>query len=160
MELQRERNILIATIRRYVGKFITKLIIERSGHSLYELTDDFIYKSDTVGIIIVPKGFKTDLASVPRLPFIYLFFGGLGDKEAVIHDYLYTKPHATGTGIVVDRVTADKVFRGARYSCDRIDLDQYEKITFINLLKNSWAYVGAWCMWIGVRCFGWLYWID
>lgn len=141
-----------------MGKFLTKLRIEKVDHNLYELTDDFIYKSDTVGIIIVPKGFKTDFASVQRLPFIYWFFGGLGDEESVIHDFLYTKPHETGTGAIISRSIADKIFRGARYSCDRIDLDQYEKVTPMNLIKNSWAYIGAWCMWIGVRVGGWRHW--
>lgn len=165
MALPSAQNTSIDTISHFVGKFLTKLRLEKVNHSLYELTDDFIYRSDTVGIIIVPKGFKTDLASVPRIPFIYWIFGGLAPEEAVIHDYLYTSPHQTGTVnagtvIILNRATADKVFRGARYSCDRIDLDQYEKVTLMNLLRNSWAYIGAWCMWAGVRCFGWSHWVD
>jgi hypothetical protein len=39
--------------------------------------------------IIIPADFKTDLASVPRLPVIYWLLGGRGHKAAVIHDWLY-----------------------------------------------------------------------
>ena len=34
-------------------------------------------------------GFVTDFASVPRLPFIYMFLGGRGKRPAVIHDKGY-----------------------------------------------------------------------
>ena len=42
-------------------------------------------------VIHVPHGFVTNFASVPRLPFTYLFFGGKGNRAAVIHDFLYFK---------------------------------------------------------------------
>jgi hypothetical protein len=38
----------------------------------------------------VPKGFVTDFASVPRLPFAYMLFGDTAHRAAVIHDYLYS----------------------------------------------------------------------
>lgn len=42
-------------------------------------------------VIHVPHGFVTNFASVPRLPFAYLLFGGKGNRPAVVHDYLYAK---------------------------------------------------------------------
>ena len=39
--------------------------------------------------IVIPEGFETDLASVPRVPFIYMFWGSKAHREAVLHDYLY-----------------------------------------------------------------------
>ena len=35
--------------------------------------------------------FETDLASVPRIPFIYEAWGNRAHREAVLHDYLYRK---------------------------------------------------------------------
>jgi hypothetical protein len=55
--------------------------------------------------VTVPKGFLTDFASVPRLPFAYWFTGGLGDRAAVLHDYLYA--------LKVPRAWADAAFHAA-----------------------------------------------
>ena len=38
--------------------------------------------------ITVPKGFVTDLDSVPRIPFIYALAKGRARVSAIIHDYL------------------------------------------------------------------------
>lgn len=40
-------------------------------------------------LIIVPAGYRTDLASVPRIPLAYLLFGGRARRAALLHDYLY-----------------------------------------------------------------------
>lgn len=145
-----------------MGRFITglqaKRLPDKHGRKQWELTDWLIYESSTVGLIAVPPGYVTDFASVPRLPIVYWIFGGIGDKEGVMHDFLYTIPHTTGTGKVVDRATADKVLRGARYGCDRIDLSEYESVTPIAILNNTWAYIGAWCFWAAVRVGGWRHW--
>lgn len=54
-------------------------------------------------VITVPAGFRTDLASVPRLPVVYWLCGGRANKPAVVHDFLYTE------GVVARRI-ADAVF--------------------------------------------------
>jgi len=145
-----------------MGRFITELNAKRlpdmHGRKQWELTDWLIYDSKNIGLIAVPPGYITDFASVPRLPIVYLIFGGFGDKEGVLHDFLYTKPHTTGTGQVVDRAMADKVLRGARYGCDRIELSEYESVTILSVLNNAWAYIGAWCFWAAVRVGGWRHW--
>lgn len=56
--------------------------------------------------ITVPQGFETDFASVPRLPFMYWFFGGTAHKAAVLHDYLYSVG-----GTEEDRLYADQVLK-------------------------------------------------
>ena len=43
-------------------------------------------------VIHVPHGFLTNFASVPRLPFAYLLFGGKGNRAAAVHDFLYEPP--------------------------------------------------------------------
>jgi hypothetical protein len=41
-------------------------------------------------LIIIPEGFETDLASVPRLPFFYILLGNKGKWAAILHDWLYS----------------------------------------------------------------------
>ena len=56
--------------------------------------------------IIVPKGFRTDGASIPLVlrPFFERY--GKNTEAAVIHDYLYSKFNDTG----INRELADKIF--------------------------------------------------
>lgn len=42
-----------------------------------------------LGTVTVPKGFRTDFASIPRLPFVFLLLGGYGVVAGIVHDYLY-----------------------------------------------------------------------
>lgn len=145
-----------------MGRYHTKLVTKNIGGGFHELVEPFVYESRTVGFVVVPTGFRTNFASVPRLPLIYLLFGGIGDEEAVIHDWLYTPPHQTHThcGITVSRSTADSVFRGARYAVAYRPLSEYESVNLWNIANNIWAYFGAWCMWAGVRLFGWRHWRE
>ncbi|MFN7155093.1 MAG: DUF1353 domain-containing protein [Acidovorax sp.] len=75
----------------------------------WELVDHFTVRVEEPGkpteIITVPRGFTTDLASVPRLPGAYLVFGGKARRSAILHDYLYTERR--------DRTWADAVFFAA-----------------------------------------------
>lgn len=143
-----------------MGRYINKLKTENIGGGKHRVIEDFIYYSNTVGYIIVPAGFETNFASVPRLPFVYLLFGGVGDEEAVLHDFLYTPPHTPGTchQKIVTRSEADLMFRGARYQADYCALLDYEDVRPMRILGNAWAYIGSWCMWAGVRLFGWRHW--
>jgi hypothetical protein len=111
--------------------FLTELVTRRppgTDDRKAVLVQPFVFKSDTAGVITVPAGFVTDYASVPRLPFAYLLFGGVADEAAVIHDFLYS----SGT---VSRKIADAVFREAMQACD----------------VAGWR---RWPMWLGVRMFG------
>lgn len=93
----------------------------------------FVYYSVVLGAFVtVPAGFHTDLASVPRLPVVYLLVGGRGDEAAVIHDFLYTEQPCT-------RKQADDVF--------------YEALLTMGVPR--WQ---AWMMWCGVRAGGASHW--
>lgn len=60
---------------------------EHGGSGRWKLTEPLTYYSDRFGFVIVPEGFETDLASVPRFAY-YGLFGNTAHKAAVIHDYL------------------------------------------------------------------------
>lgn len=64
------------------------------------------HRGEYIGLIIVPAGFETDLASVPRLPVAWLLAGGVGNAASVVHDYLCRHQLFSSS-------TADKVFAEA-----------------------------------------------
>lgn len=81
-----------------------KLVPLKSGKQ-WELLEDYYYEVNGY-IIKVPKGFITDLASVPRI--FWSIFPPFGDytAAAIVHDYLYSKENNTG----INRTLADKIF--------------------------------------------------
>ena len=82
-----------------MGKFLTELDARLiKDDQIWKLDSPLEYQSDLLGLIVVPEGFETDLASVPRVPLIYMLWGGKAHREGVIHDYLYridSKPLAS-----------------------------------------------------------------
>lgn len=95
------------------GRFITQLSIEAADDGdtgQWVLTKPLEYASDIAkAVIIVPTGFRTDFASTPRLPVVYLVAGNVGTNAAVIHDYLYSGESRPR----VSRELADSIFREA-----------------------------------------------
>ena len=132
-----------------MGKFKTKLRVEKESERCWRLLEPLVYESDTIGTIIVDAGFETNFASVPRLPLMFWAFGGVGDEAATLHDWLYRKDHTQSTGHerVIDRETADKVLRGVIIEC--LTKDGTSKLK-ANLI--------AWAMWAGVRIGGASHW--
>ena len=107
---------------------VLELRVRRDGG--YELLSSFGYHSNVAGrAFIVPAGFITDLASIPRI-FRWAFTGhGKSREPAVIHDWLYFIKH--------DRKEADAVF----------------------LEALGYAGMGWWArraMWLAVRTGGWV----
>jgi len=95
---------------------------------LWILWSPLVYESvELQTTITVPKGFITDLASVPRIPFLYLHWGGRAHREAVIHDYLYRKDSIPQ----VSFARANAVFREA-------------------MEARGKAWLLRWTMWAGV----------
>jgi hypothetical protein len=117
-----------------VSKFLTPLVAEKDG-KVWTVMQPLIYMSDVANkVFIVPEGFVTDLASVPRLPLMFLLAGGSAEEAAVVHDRLY----ATGE---LPRALADKVFKEAA-------LVSGEPAWRVNL------------MFAGIRLGGWMAWND
>lgn len=78
--------------------FVTRLVLEAADDpedKLWVVREDFRVSVD-FELFIVPEGYITDLASVPRVPLAYWLAGGRARKAAVFHDYLYSikKPKA------------------------------------------------------------------
>jgi hypothetical protein len=94
---------------------------------VFELVTAFVYKD-----IVIPVGFQTDLASVPRVPLAYLLCGNTASIPAIVHDYLYRK---------------DAVPCLERKQCDQIFLEAMEE-TGEGWLRRK-------IMYRIVRLFGW-----
>jgi hypothetical protein len=90
-----------------MSKFLTNLdvrLISDRHSGKWVLLSPLVYSSKVAGReFVVPTGFGTDFASVPRVPIIFDLMGDTAHSAAVIHDYLYS----TGE---VGRDIADSVF--------------------------------------------------
>lgn len=117
-----------------MSKFLTPLVAEKDG-KVWTVMQPLIYLSDVAQrVFVVPEGFVSDLASVPRLPLMFLLAGGTADQAAVVHDRLYF----TGE---LPREKADAVFKEAA-------LVSGEPAWRVNL------------MYAGIRLGGWMAWND
>jgi hypothetical protein len=101
-----------------MGKFLTDLVVKQSvkddgenvaeGRGFWTLVQPLIYVADSGHKFTVPVGFKTDFASIPRIPLVFEALGDRANLAACLHDFLYTPPHAG-----VARETADGLLREA-----------------------------------------------
>ena len=74
-----------------ITSIFAKKVGTRRGRAIWELCERLIYWINDEIPVIVPKGFQTDFASVPRVPLAYLFCGDTCHEAATVHDYLYRK---------------------------------------------------------------------
>lgn len=115
--------------------FRTRLVLEpdESGRTAL-LVLPLYYESAIVGSLIVPEGFRTDGASVPRLFWNLIPPWGRYGAAAVVHDYLYRKQEFA-------RATADAVLLEAMEACG------------VGFLTRKTIYSA-------VRLFGWAAWRE
>lgn len=87
-------------------RFLSPLRMETIGDRRWLLIDDLIFRSEKYrGIVIAPRGFQTDLASIPRLAWTLVPKVGKWDGPSVIHDAGYSNALVTEHG---DRIFAVK----------------------------------------------------
>lgn len=110
-----------------------------------QLTSEFRYFSKLLGYeIVVPAGFITDYASVPKLPLVFLCFGDTAKLPAVIHDWIY-QTH------MVSREMADKIFLEAMGTLDYIPEWKHQPM-YLAVRGFGWR---AWGKWKDrAECFG------
>jgi hypothetical protein len=85
------------------------------------------YPSGDEEWLIVPAGFTTDGASVPRIPGAYMLFGGRARKAATLHDYAYSRRR--------NRSWADAVFLAAM---------EHEENSFVRGFMYAGVRLGGW----------------
>ena len=119
------------------SEFFRPLLLSQVSERDWRVEVDFLYFSESLNRkISVAQHFITDLASVPRLPFVYWICAGVCARGATIHDWIYRD----GADVhLVTRKQADKVFKE------------------VMLLLGYWRW-RAWLMYFGLRLFGWASW--
>ena len=111
-----------------IVRFLTELRLTVLMDNRFRLTHDLWVSLNNSETIKIPEGFETDLASVPRLPIVYVTLGNRGHKAAVLHDWLYATNY-------FDRATCDYYFYHA-------------------LRESGIGYIQAQAMYLGVRLGG------
>ena len=108
--------------------FLTELVLlDLPKPDFWAVGADLIWQDKTERIT-VPKGFRTDLASIPVALRSFLDRNGVSRRPAVLHDFLYGSH-------VVTRRQADGLLRRA-------------------LIAEGESPFGAWIYWAGVRVGG------
>lgn len=105
------------------------LDVRKVGDRVWKLLAPVIYRGD-YGRYVVPAGYVTDFASVPRLLWILFPQSGRWDAAAVVHDWLITNGLLGEVDITSAHVDAE--FRGA--------------LKAVNV-----GFIRRWLMWAGVR---------
>lgn len=119
----------------FVGALQLEEIQESDDFKLLKPID---YLSNSADILVrVPAGFRTDLASIPRLLRPFFNRNGKSKKAAVIHDYLY------------DDEEVDAINRG-------LNQEQCDGLFYEALLECGVGKVAAYMYWLGVRLGGFL----
>ena len=91
-----------------LSKLKTSLIDDK----YWEVFEDYVYET-SIGTVVVPNGFKTDYASVPKIFRNIINTYGKHGKAAVVHDWLYSK----NCNIDITRAEADKIFLEIMKEC-------------------------------------------
>ena len=118
--------------------FVTDLHIElKPGREkVWVLTKRLIYRSPLLDRwILIPAGFETDLSSVPRIPFVFWFWGGRAHREGVLHDYLFRKD----SDPVVSFSMANRVFLEAMKSRGKPMYVRYPMYSGV-VVGGYWSY--------------------
>lgn len=127
-----------------MSAFLDRLRLEqvdwRAGRPVWLTAALLRYQSDRLGgrVIVIPAEFGTDLASVPRLPIVWLATGGRGPRSAVLHDY----PYQTGYWLLED---------GGRLDVAKSLVDNIFHESLLADPMSGAGPVRAWEMWAGVR---------
>lgn len=122
------------------SRFLTHLAAEADDLP-YVLLADLIYDSVRLGArVVVPAGFSTDLASIPRLVQPLIPKEGKYNRPAVVHDWLYANGSIGPKGGLVSRpvarATADAVLREAMASL-LVDAERAELI-YMGVRVGGW----------------------
>lgn len=102
--------------------FLAPLRTEKIGPRRVLLTDDLPFRTllfGRPGIFVAPRGFQSDLASIPRVAWMVFPPTDDYDPAAVIHDAAYGHALLTehGDRVHVVKLWADRLFREALRAC-------------------------------------------
>lgn len=121
-------------------KFLTtaSLSPDVSKEYAWVLNNDLVLEYSTGVNITVPKGFKTDLASVPQI--LWNIIPPFGDctQASIVHDFLYSNKGSV-CGLQFTRADADNIL-------------------YTLMVQAGMSYIKAKSMYYAVRMFGGSHW--
>lgn len=115
-----------------IAEFLTRLEVREHLPGEWVLTSLLQYRSAAGDLYGVPRGFVTDLASLPAVARIFIDRNGASRRAAVLHDWLY----CLNAG---ERKDADDLFLEA-------------------MSVSGVGWLQRWTMYSAVRAAGWVYW--
>ena len=86
-----------------MGKFQNEIFLKPLNETRWELAEPLEYKPTVNSSMVVPAGFVTDFASVPRVFWSIIPPWGKYGRAAILHDYLYSAGD-------LPRKVCDKIF--------------------------------------------------
>lgn len=127
------------------ARFLSPLDARHIGARRKMLLENLVYRDSRGRVFVVPAGFVSDGASVPRpLWVLYPPFGEAYEPAAWLHDYLY----ANAESVLVDDVDGFRPVN--RREADALLEEASDAAGF----RSS----GSWILHAGVRFGGWVPW--
>jgi len=77
-------------VARFLGKLCADEIGICNGRMIHKFTRNLVWLNGCK-VAILPFGMEVDLASVPRLPIIFMMWGDRAHRPAALHDGTYRK---------------------------------------------------------------------
>ena len=113
-ELHPKSSINNSIPKGFYSGILLEVIRAESHTTVFSLQKPLVYKSDLlIHLISVPTGFKTDLATIPKILHSIARPSGELLEASIVHDWLYSSL----CPINVSRAKADKVFLEAMLDC-------------------------------------------
>lgn len=126
-----------------MNPFLTDLVTRHNrADSVQTLDRELVAVLEPFGMVLVPAGFRTDLASTPKILWSIYPASGRYSYAAVVHDYLYSKDAkiiVDGLLMTTDRRTADAILRQL-------------------MRRSNCRFYTCWIFWLMVRAIGRSHW--
>jgi hypothetical protein len=114
--------------------FLTPLRFEKIGAQRWLLLEPLVYRSESfAGVFVVPRGFQTDLASIPRVLWVIAPKVDIYDQATVLHDCAYANALTTYSD---ERVYLIKEF------CDALFLEALRSL-HVNAFRAQLMYLAV-----------------
>lgn len=84
---------------------LTGLFLRDLKNGKFKLVAEYVYRTEKY-ILVVPRGFVTNYASIPRMFRIFLLPYGRHSGASIVHDWLYSKR----CDLNISRQEADDIF--------------------------------------------------
>lgn len=131
--------------------FLSPLELEYLDGRQWRITQPFEYclgRPESLERVIIPTGFVTDFASIPRMLWTLLPPTGAYGKAAVVHDWLYQKRLITTLWPTTDVPVRSRL-------CSRGEAD-HTLLEAMQVLGVTWPTRST--IYAGVRTGGWVTW--